>query len=161
MVNGKSYLILFVLVFLLHHPSLAKEREWRPSPRGALLRAFILPGWGQFYNHRYAKGVGVMLIESALLAELAQRWHRSNQLWRKSRSYPLGSEERELYQAKYIKAETKRNAYIWWTSGWVVLSALDAYVDAYLFGFREDFAGQLTLRGGRVYGVRFTLRFHR
>ena len=159
MMKGKVYLTLSVLVLLLSHPGLAEEREWKPSPRGALLRAFLLPGWGQFYNHRYAKGVGVMLIESALIAELAQRWHRSNQLWQESRSYPPGSEQRELYQDRYIKAENKRNAYIWWTSGWVVLSALDAYVDAYLFGFREDFQGELSFLVGPVYGVKFTVRF--
>ncbi len=159
MVNGKSYLTLFVLVLLLPYPSLAKQGEWRPSPRGALLRAFIFPGWGQFYNHRYAKGVGVLLVETALVVELAQRWQTTNQLWEKSRSYPPGSEERQIYQDRYLKAEERRNAYIWWTSGFIILSALDAYVDAYLFGFKRDFQERLSLEVGPAYGVKISLRF--
>jgi TM2 domain-containing membrane protein YozV len=159
MIKGGVYLTLFVLVLLLPYPSLAKEGEWRPSPRGALLRAFLFPGWGQFYNHRYAKGVGVLLIESALIAKLIQRWQRADQLWQKSRSYPPNSGERQIYQNRYLWAEERRNAYIWWTSGFVVLSALDSYVDAYLFGFKRDFGGSLTLKVRPVYGVKFTLRF--
>ncbi len=159
MVNGKTYLILFVLVLLLPHPSLAKEREWKPSPRGALLRAFIFPGWGQFYNHKYAKGVGVMLIESALIAKLAQRWQTTDQLWQESRSYPSGSGERQIYQDKYMKAEARRNAYVWWTSGFIVLSALDAYVDAYLFGFKRDFEERISFQVSPAWGVKFMWRF--
>lgn len=159
MVKGKTYLIIFFLILFLHYPSLAKERGWRPSPPGALLRAFLLPGWGQFYNHRYVKGVGVLLIESALIAELARRWKRADHIWKESRGYPPNSEERKVCLDRYLEAEERRNAYIWWTSGFIILSALDAYVDAYLFGFKRDFEGSLTLRVRPVYGVKFTLRF--
>jgi TM2 domain-containing membrane protein YozV len=159
MLRERSFLILFILLLLLPQLGFTKEDVWRPSPRGALLRAFIFPGWGQFYNHRYAKGVGVLLVETTLVVELAQRWQTTNQLWEKSRSYPPGSEERQIYQDRYLKAEERRNAYSWWTSGFIILSALDAYVDAYLFGFKRDFQERLSLEVGPAYGVKISLRF--
>lgn len=158
--KGKCCLIFFVSLLLLPQISLANgKEEWRPSPGGALLRSLLFPGWGQFYNHRYAKGLGSFLIESALIVELTKRWQKADQLWKKSRSYPPDSEGRRIYQEKYIDAETRRNTYIWWTSGFILLSALDAYVDAYLFGFRKDFHEKLSLEVGPACGVRLSLRF--
>ncbi len=68
-------------------------------------------------------------------------------------------EERKIYQGRYMDAEERRNAYIWWTAGFVILSALDAYVDAYLFGFSRDFEQRLSLEVDSTIRVEIVLRF--
>lgn len=39
-----------------------------PSPRGALLRSAVLPGWGQRYNKKPLKSVVIATLEVGLLA---------------------------------------------------------------------------------------------
>ncbi len=100
-----------------------------------------------------------MLIESALIIELVQRWRTANRFWKESLDYPPGSEQRQIYQDRYLSAEARRNAYLWWTSGFVILSALDAYVDAYLYGFKKDFGEGLTLQLDPQCRVKLQWRF--
>ena len=39
---------------------------------------------------------------------------------------------------EYLNRLDRRNGYLWWTAGVIVISMLDAYVDAHLFGFDGD-----------------------
>ncbi|NOX38539.1 MAG: hypothetical protein GXO78_13490 [Calditrichaeota bacterium] len=86
------------------------------SPTGAMLRSAVLPGWGQVYNHQYAKAVLVFGV-NALLLQRVVYYHRQ---WRSTR----------------IRAyQEKRNTFTWYLGLAYVLTIVDAYVDAYLFEF--------------------------
>ncbi|MFH0921294.1 MAG: DUF5683 domain-containing protein [Fibrobacterota bacterium] len=55
-----------------HHPSDNDER----SPRGALLRSMLLPGWGQLYNRQYAK-LGLLAMAAAGFTTNLAVWQRT------------------------------------------------------------------------------------
>ena len=75
--------------------------------RGAVLRSIALPGWGQFYNGKRAKGVVIATAEVAsAVAYVARR--------------------------QQIKDIQERNIYFFTTIGIVLYSMADAYVDAHL-----------------------------
>jgi hypothetical protein len=83
------------------------------SPRGALLRSMVLPGWGQFYNGRPFKGSLYAAVEAGSVVAF---FMRRNQL--KDRSSMSGTPE--------------RNVYLFTSIGIALVSMADAYVDAHL-----------------------------
>ena len=86
-----------------------------PSPRGAMVRSLVLPGWGQFYNRRKVKGV---VIAAAEVGSAVAFFVRRNDL-RKNRIPGQASE---------------RNVFLFTTLGVIFYSMVDAYVDAHLDG---------------------------
>ncbi len=88
------------------------------SPWGALLRSAILPGWGQFYNERYVKGVLVLSANAWLVSRIIHNHNR----WEETR-------DRSFFN--------RRNDFYWYFGVAYLLNLADAYVDAYLFGFDE------------------------
>ena len=108
------------------------------SPRAAAFRSVILPGWGQFYNARPIKG-GV--IAAAEVTSFVGIVIRKRQLDR----------EREI-----DPSAPRRNVFIFTTLGLIFYSAVDAYVDAHLWGSdtnRFSFA-----RENRAWFVRLDLK---
>ena len=83
------------------------------SPRGALLRSMVLPGWGQFYNGRPIKG---SLFAAAEAGSVVAFFVRRNQ----------------LNEGTAPGIEPQRNVYLFSSIGIVLLSMADAYVDAHL-----------------------------
>lgn len=90
------------------------------SPMGALLRSAILPGWGQFYNRKYMKA-GFALAVNAVLFQRILFYHRR---WRNTLNRDF---------------QNKRNLFTWYFGIAYALTLMDAYVDAYLYGFDEVF----------------------
>ncbi len=93
------------------------------SPRGAMLRSIFVPGWGQFYNGKWFKGIVIAGTEIGLVTNAIIQ----NQ-------YAVNSTtllEREFYV-------NNRNLSFWWLAGAVLYSAVDAYVDAQLYHFDES-----------------------
>lgn len=88
------------------------------SPWGAFLRSAILPGWGQFYNERYVKGVLVFSVNALLVSQIIHNHNR----WEETR-------DRSYFN--------RRNDFYWYFGVAYLLNLADAYVDAYLFGFDE------------------------
>ena len=86
------------------------------SPMGAVLRSALLPGWGQVYNEQYTKA-GIAFGLNAYFIYKIMDFH---QQWRQT--HDQGFRDR-------------RNLYTWYFGAAYALTLLDAYVDAYLYGF--------------------------
>jgi hypothetical protein len=100
------------------------------SPTGALLRSAALPGWGQFYNEEYLKGVvlgvtGTGLLTLLLIENSAANEAREDYLESGS---PSDEDHYELHRQNRLDL-------IWYTSAAWLYGMLDAYVDAHLFHF--------------------------
>jgi hypothetical protein len=88
------------------------------SPWGAVLRSAVLPGWGQVYNQKYIKGAVALAVNGALLWQVLDY----NKQWQDTKE--------EQYR-------DGRNQYMWILGLTYLLTMVDAYVDANLFGFDE------------------------
>lgn len=93
------------------------------NPTGAMLRSIAFPGWGQWYNGKRFKAVLVFGAEAGIIANTI--YH--NQKVQSSKS----DLEREFY------LENRRLSN-WWLAGVILLSMIDAYVDAHLYNFDES-----------------------
>jgi hypothetical protein len=101
------------------------------SPSGAMLRSLAIPGWGQFYNEQWLKGIFVAGVELGILANAFIQNNLADKAETKA--------EREFYM-------DNRNLSYWWLAGTILLSMADAYVDAHLFGFDESIDLGLDIR---------------
>ncbi len=95
----------------------------KKNPNGAVLRSLLVPGWGQYYNGQKWKAA---LVAAAELGEIgtAIYWNRESKRVNDDR-----------YKLIY---EDYRNAAYWFLAGTIILSMLDAYVDAQLYDFDES-----------------------
>jgi len=113
--------VIFWLVATLVGSVMAEGLENAPSdtthriqtPKGAMLRSLVLPGWGQFYNCRVVKGG---FIAAAEISSIVGFFIRSNQ----------------IHQESYPNSFPKRNIYFFTSVGILIYSLIDAYVDAHL-----------------------------
>lgn len=94
------------------------------SPAGALLRSALLPGWGQLYNRAYIKSGVVVAVHGFLIYKVLD----NNRRW---------LDLRKIKDPGRYDAKDTRNLYIWYTGLAYLLNLVDAYVDAYLFGFDD------------------------
>ncbi len=88
------------------------------KPMRAVLRSAIIPGWGQFYNQQYLKA-GIAFAVNGYFIYRILDYH---QQWRTT--HDQGFRDR-------------RNLYTWYLGAVYALTLLDAYVDAYLYGFDQ------------------------
>jgi hypothetical protein len=93
------------------------------SPVGAAFRSIIAPGWGQFYNGKKTKGFLAIAGEGILGYAI----YNQN---KKFRDTDLEDSVRNDYRER-------RDTLQWWLFFAVGLSAVDAYVDAYLYKFNK------------------------
>ncbi len=114
-----------------------------PSPRGAMIRSILFPGWGQWYNGKRLKAGFVFVVETSLIA---------NAVYQNCLASKAADEaERFVYT-------DRRNQSLWWLAGAILLSSLDAYVDAQLAGFDIGPDLSWTPARGFVVGARLSLR---
>lgn len=110
------------------------------SPRGAALRSAILPGWGQVYNEKYLKGALALAVNGALVwkaVDYHQRWQDT------------GNQS----------ARDRRNLYTWYWGLAYLLTMVDAYVDASLFGFDKALEIAALPPGAGDFSAGIALRF--
>lgn len=124
--------------------TVAQDQQTK-SPTGAMLRSLVFPGWGQWYNGKKFKAGLAFVVESALIARIVIS---DNQL-RNART--------ETERAFYLE---RRNVTYWWLGGAILLSMLDAYVDAYLYDFDAgpDLTARVVPAKGETEGVMLGLR---
>jgi|GEM_PF-1024301 hypothetical protein len=99
-----------------------------PNPTAAMIRSWLFPGWGQWYNGRKWKAAVFFTAEAGLIGYA---------VWENRRAAESTTEE-ERFQH-----QDRRNLALWWLAGAALLSGLEAYVDAHLAGF--DVSSDLSL----------------
>lgn len=105
----------------------------RRNPTGALLRSAAVPGWGQFYNDEPLKGLAYGTLQAGLLGWTLYENDRA----RNAREMYELTGDPEWDEAAGDHRDRCRSL-VWYTAGAWVLSMLDAYVDAWLFGFEAE-----------------------
>lgn len=138
-------------------PTELESLEGRPSPRGAMFRSFLLPGWGQASYDRYVRGgvyftghVGnaYMIFKTLTSLDVAQdqeeRWVdvvrdslvadpgvNPDSVEAEIARHPRVRHARGLVSAR----EEQREDWIALGLFWVLISGIDAYVTAQLADF--------------------------
>jgi TM2 domain-containing membrane protein YozV len=102
--------------------------------KAAFLSAFI-PGSGQFYNEKYLKSAAVVVTQASLVG-LSIHFDKQMSKYKKRRDNSTGVDNVN-YHIRYIEYYELRQSYRFWVGASVLLSALDAYVDAHLFNFND------------------------
>ncbi len=120
-------LVLALLVCLPIQPTGAEEAaadtSQRPTPRGALLRSGVLPGWGQYSNERPLKA---LLFATAAAGFLTMAVAESRAL------------ARARTPSEHESRAARRNSAFLYVAGTATFAALDAYVDAHLADFEAS-----------------------
>jgi len=93
------------------------------SPKGAMLRSLAIPGWGQWYNEQKFKALLVFATEAGITVNSILQ----NQYVQQSKS--------DLERDYYINNRNLSNLVLIVS---VLVSMLDAYVDAHLYKFDES-----------------------
>ena len=133
-------------------PSLDSTRKLI-SPRAALIRSAIIPGWGQLYVHKPFKEVIYVSLEAYHLYNLFEynaicrhvedtkhavgiaEWSKLSESAKKDSVYAITHYK---LQMNTWRPREKRNKYAWWSVGFYLICMLDAYVDAHLYYFPDE-----------------------
>ena len=111
------------------------------SPRSAMIRSAIIPGWGQWSNGKKLKSVLVVSIESYLLYNFVDSWQKYDDV--------TDEATKEYYR-------NERSKYGWWFFLSRLLSLMDAYVDAFL----KDFNSNMDINATAYHrGISISLKF--
>jgi hypothetical protein len=121
-----------------------KDTIGTKSPKGAMLRSALLPGWGQWYNGSKWKCGLVIAGAAGLGVNIAVQNRRASE--------SATDAEREYYV-------NNRNLAIWWLAGLYALTLVDAYVDAQLWHFDTGPEPGWGNPGGGAAGVRLSVSF--
>jgi len=107
-------------------------------PYRIVLRSLLYPGWGQLCNRKYFKALAVFTSEATLLGMIYTESREAREAYDAHLFAPDVATSERLY-AEYEKHFDRRDSLIWWTAGLVLFSLADAYVDAHLLTFEEEF----------------------
>ena len=130
--NRLSIFVLLLTFGVVAGVRAEADRQTQPSrgdstavknPKAAMLRSLLVPGWGQFYNGQWLKGVLIAGAEIGLTANavVLNQWAQQT----------TDEVERFYYQ-------DSRNLSYWLLAGTVLFSVVDAFVDAHLYHFDES-----------------------
>jgi len=127
--------IIFSTVLHSEESNYAFDLPKNPT-KAALLSAFI-PGSGQIYNEKYLKASGVAATQGYLIYKTIDS-NNNMQKYKKRRDDINEIDKKEYNHLKYIDYHDKRQSFIFWVGFSVLLSAMDAYVDAHLINFKDQ-----------------------
>jgi hypothetical protein len=104
------------------------------NPTRAAVYSAIIPGGGQIYNHAYVKAGVVIGVQGYLIASAIIHDNKVDEYRRKG-----GETNDAFYKQQYLSKQNEyqelRTSDFWWMGITMVLSVLDAYVDAHLSDF--------------------------
>ena len=124
--------------------SLRLEKSVGPSPGMTALRSLCLPGWGQFSNGNFLKGMVFLAAESAFGAMIYFQTKRIDDYWDRHEYWTENPDEenatanQDRYYRYYSREFDRRRNTVWILSGVLIYSVLDAYVDAQLRNFESE-----------------------
>lgn len=104
------------------------------SPRGAMIRSAILPGWGQAYNHKFLKALVYMGGE----VYFATRYIELNDELKILRIDYEKTGQTSITQKDLDVKEHERNGWGWLFTAGYLLAIGDAFVDAHLYGLNVN-----------------------
>jgi len=131
-----------------------------PPPGRVVLQSMVLPGWGQFSNHKWLKaavcagaygglvGWGISLNQD--VQDAVGRLHAAPEA------------EQPTLQGEVDSLKDSRNAKFWFAGLTMLLSMVDAYVDAHLYHFDRRIDATVGFLPGpdpSTFGVRITAGF--
>ncbi len=114
-----------------------KERHVEPSYR-VVLRSLVYPGWGQLCNGKSLKALAMFVAEGAFLGMIYTESRAASRAYDKHLAESDDVRAAELY-AEYERHFERQESFTWWTVGLVLFSLADAYVDANLITFEDEF----------------------
>lgn len=144
------------LVFVLSAgPGSCEARDARQvsSPRSSLLMSTVLPGWGQLANGHPVKGAVCFAAGAGLLGRILIETRRADAALRHARQSTDDAEYERHYE-EYSRHFDRREDAIWWAVFFWLYAMVDAYVDAHLVGFDEEFKGEPTGEGLKPWAAR-------
>jgi hypothetical protein len=118
-----------------------RHRPWHETPTWIMARSAVVPGWGQFKNGRPLKAGLAIGAEGFCGYKVVQAWQDVNAASAREDA-ALGAGDQagaDAARADYEEAYNRRATAGWILAGTIVLSMLDAYVDAHLLQFDADF----------------------
>ncbi|MCH7618323.1 MAG: hypothetical protein IH880_00955 [Candidatus Marinimicrobia bacterium] len=104
------------------------------SPRGAMIRSAILPGWGQAYNHKFLKALVYMGGE----VYFATKYIELNDELKILRIDYEKTGQTSITQKDLDDKEHERNGWGWLFTAGYLLAIGDAFVDAHLYGLNVN-----------------------
>lgn len=156
-------------------PTELESLEGRPSPTGAMVRSFVLPGWGQASYDRYFRGgvyfmghTGNAFMVFKTLARLGEAREREGRIVAATEARllaegtpadsidaALDADESVLSIRRLVSArEEQREDWIALGLFWVLISGVDAYVTAQLADFPASIGATTD---GRSLGIVVTV----
>jgi len=118
-----------------------RHRPWHEQPTWIMARSAVVPGWGQFKNGRPLKAGLAIGLEGAIGYKLVDAWKDVTAASEREDDALAHGDEAAAAAARadYEDAYNRRATAAWFLAGAVILSMVDAYVDAHLIQFDADF----------------------
>ena len=117
------------------------HRPWHEQPTWIMARSAVVPGWGQFKNGRPVKAGLAIGLEGVIGYKLVDAWKDVDAASQREDDALAHGDEAAAAAARadYEEAYNRRATAAWFLAGAVILSMVDAYVDAHLIQFDADF----------------------
>lgn len=134
----KKYLLTALLMLAIFSLLSAEDKfDTVKNPTKAALLSLALPGGGQFYNESYYKAVGVGIIESSLIATTIYHTQQTNH-YEDKKNHATDPLVAANYKTLYDRNNRRLQNDYWWLGATILLSTIDAYVDANLYNFESE-----------------------
>ncbi len=135
--------ILAVLLFAGRGVCDEAGRQRRVSPRSALLMSTLIPGSGQVANGHPVKGALCFAVGAGLVGKVFIEGRRAGLELDRARAATDNTEYLYHY-GEYSRHFNHREDLAWWAAFFWLYAMIDAYVDAHLVGFDDEFEGEPT-----------------
>ena len=124
--NYNKYILKIIFFIFSHHFLFGQQIDTLSirNPRTAVIRAFMIPGGGQFYNNQKIKGyalLGGAIASSYLHFDFAKKYQNFS-----------GDDQNE--KERFLKL---RNKYGWWIFIIYFYGLVDALVESHLNSFED------------------------